>query len=431
MKNVTRFSKLIIVFLLSVFSFYQAKGDGVITIGTANYWLSNLPCYPYFGYSWSQCVYLQSEMGMSTAIQITQIAYHEYSYYSPYTMTDEQIYMKNVPYSTVTNTSYPDPANNGYTHVYSGSVTWPGPYLDSWVVFTLQTPFIWDGSSNISIVYEDHDIGWTSSYPYFYGSYIYPNNSSYAYNDNYWPSSGYTYSYRADIQLYWQDMPPGILNGTVTDAYSGLPIIGAKVTAGTDYAYTAADGTYSMELLAVTYNVIFEKAGYTTQSQYVYVSPNTTTTLNAALVEEAVPPSGVLAALRPPNNNVVDVTWGIPNGYYEIIYDDGTFENMTAWLEEGSLNALKFTPVGYPVNVTGGSVNIGDGTFPPGGDQLQTFGIAVFDDDGPNGYPGTYLGSIEVEPQAFGWVSFDLSSLGITFSSGEFYIGMQQGGNWP
>ncbi|MCX6234522.1 MAG: carboxypeptidase-like regulatory domain-containing protein, partial [Bacteroidetes bacterium] len=426
MKKATQLSKLMIIILLSVFMFYShADADGVKTIGTGTGTEQYTPLDDYWMYSWSEIVYQQSDIGLGSVL-INQIAFQVAVPASTTLKQNQQVYMKNVGYSTITSNAYPNPTANGYTLVYSGNVN----LLTGWVVITFQAPFVYDGT-NLSIVWENRNGAYYYPYTYFY----YTSRASsckYRYQDNSFPTDAGTIgAYQANIQLYWAEIPPATLDGTVTDAYTGLPILGAKVTAGTTVMYTLEDGTYTTPIVPMTYNIIFEKPGYTTQSQYVYVAPGSTTTVDKALWEEAVPPSGVLAALRPPNNNVVDVTWGIPNGYYEVIYDDGTFENMTAWLEEGSLNALKFTPVGYPVNVTGGSVNIGDGTFPPGGDQLQTFGIAVFDDDGPNGYPGTYLGSIEVEPQAFGWVSFDLSSLGITFSSGEFYIGMQQGGNWP
>jgi hypothetical protein len=44
----------------------------------------------------------------------------------------------------------------------------------------------------------------------------------------------------------------------------------------------------------------------------------------------------------------VNLTWGLPQGHYEIIYDDGVAETVTAWGLGGNLNALRFTPAGYP-----------------------------------------------------------------------------------
>jgi len=96
---------------------------------------------------------------------------------------------------------------------------------------------------------------------------------------------------------------------------------------------------------------------------------------------------------------------------------------MTAWaIGGGSYNALKFTPVEYPVTIMGGSINIGDGTYPHGGDNLQPFNLLVFDDDGEDGMPGTLVGTFEIEPTAFGWVGFDIYRPGaeIVFDDGDF-----------
>ncbi len=126
----------------------------------------------------------------------------------------------------------------------------------------------------------------------------------------------------------------------------------------------------------------------------------------------------------------MNITWGLPQGPYEIIYDDGQFENMTAWAVEGNINALKFTPINsYPVQILGGKVHIGDGSYPSGTD-LQPFTMAVYDDDGTMGLPNTELTSVEVTPTHYGWVEFTFPTP-VTITSGDFYIGMIQGGNYP
>jgi hypothetical protein len=58
------------------------------------------------------------------------------------------------------------------------------------------------------------------------------------------------------------------------------------------------------------------------------------------------------------------VTWGDGMGPYEVIYDDGTAENFTAWALPGNMNAVKFTPASYPATVYGGKIFVGDGSFP-------------------------------------------------------------------
>ena len=78
-----------------------------------------------------------------------------------------------------------------------------------------------------------------------------------------------------------------------------------------------------------------------------------------------------------------------------------------------SMHAVKFTPLGYPATAIGGQIYVGDGSFP--GPFLGTeFGIALFDDDGPGGLPGTMLDSSGVTVNNYGWVSFDWISATIT-----------------
>ena len=94
----------------------------------------------------------------------------------------------------------------------------------------------------------------------------------------------------------------------------------------------------------------------------------------------------------------------------------------------GSWNAVKFTPSGYPATVIGGKFYVGDGSFP--GPFLGTeFGVAIFDDDGANGLPGTMLDSTGVTVNNYGWVSLDW--MGATIEDGSFYLAMYQSGNSP
>lgn len=64
----------------------------------------------------------------------------------------------------------------------------------------------------------------------------------------------------------YQEMPTGVVTGTVTNANDGLPVEGATVSAlpGTRSTETADDGTYSLRLLPGSYTLRFAADGYTT-----------------------------------------------------------------------------------------------------------------------------------------------------------------------
>jgi len=130
----------------------------------------------------------------------------------------------------------------------------------------------------------------------------------------------------------------------------------------------------------------------------------------------------------------VTLTWDPPEGIepveYEIIYDDGVMENAVAWNVVGSQFAVRFTPGGYPCDILEFQMHIWDGTW-PAGNILNPMQIIVYDDDGPNGFPGTELGMIEVTPANYNWVIFDISSLGVTITSGDFYLSHKQIGTYP
>ncbi|HML86718.1 MAG TPA: hypothetical protein PKE52_16300, partial [Bacteroidales bacterium] len=184
------------------------------------------------------------------------------------------------------------------------------------------------------------------------------------------------------------------VNGIVTNGLTGLPIIGAMVNIQDSIVYTDMSGHYAMYQNVGTRPVVVSKAGFDNYTGNVTVAAGTNT-FNFQLFESTAAPSAVLAVVNT-GNTAVNLTWGVPQSPYEIIYDDGTFENITSWSSAGNINALKFTPIAqYPVSITGGKVNIGDGSYPAGGNPLVAFEMAVYDDDGALGYPGTELARIE------------------------------------
>lgn len=116
------------------------------------------------------------------------------------------------------------------------------------------------------------------------------------------------------------------------------------------------------------------------------------------------------------------------NSYWPwtIIYDDGTPDEYFAWVNPGGFTAVRFTPPGNTVKVTGGQLYVGDGTFPVGGYWLGSeFTICLFDDDGPDNMPGTLLESVVVPINNYDWVVFD-SIFDSDFYGGDFYIAMMQ-----
>ena len=227
---------------------------------------------------------------------------------------------------------------------------------------------------------------------------------------------------------------PAYIAGIVTSAATGNPIIGAKITVGTASSYsTGPNGSYYVSIYPVgTFSASCNKAGFdgSTAGPYTFTQGNTITQ-NFALLENLNPPTNVTATLNA-GVTAVNLTWNIPSGNYESLYDDGTQEGFQIWTFAGSYNAVKFTPVGYPCTVNGGKINIGTQTnYPVGSNPLVPFQFLVYDASGGGGAPGVQIaGPFDYTPTAYGWNSFTFS-IPVTIASGSFYIVQKQGGDNP
>ena len=170
---------------------------------------------------------------------------------------------------------------------------------------------------------------------------------------------------------------PATLYGVVTDCDDGFPVSNVTVTAtntATDDVYTGetdATGNYEFNVDEGTYDINFFKLSYLpTDVNDIYAPAGTMTEVNACVVENPYPVQWVVAD---PNeaDNACMVTWSLPMGPYEIIYDDGSAENYFAWVQAGGAVAVKFTPAGYPASVVGGRLYVGDGSYPEGASFIE------------------------------------------------------------
>jgi hypothetical protein len=106
-------------------------------------------------------------------------------------------------------------------------------------------------------------------------------------------------------------------------------------------------------------------------------------------------------------------------------WDDGSAENYFSWTIPNGMVSVKYHPPGYPLRILGGSIYVGDGSFPEGADFIgSNMRILIFDDDGPNNLPGTVLDSTTIIINNFEWVAFD--GLNTIIEEGDFFIGMEQ-----
>ena len=228
---------------------------------------------------------------------------------------------------------------------------------------------------------------------------------------------------------------PAVLTGHVTNAANGVAVKGAKVVVNGNVTYSVDGGLYTLNVFpGGSYPATFTKAGYRdTTTAAITLTSGVTTTRDMAMQEVANPPSTPFTAALNGGSTAVNLNWGVPTGNYELIYDDGIAEITTVWAAEDNLNAVKFTPLAYPVSVVGGSVNIGAAADYPSGTapgSIHNFIVQAFDASGPGGTPGTALGHpVTVTPTSFGWNTFTLTDVSI--ASGNFFIVMTQKGTPP
>ena len=186
-----------------------AKAD-VVTIGEGTGTTYYFPIDNYFNYSCTQQIYFAEELG--TAGTINAISFY-YNYGTAYTTPNITMYMKNVSRSEFSSTT-------DYEPLALGDIVWSGdiaPTAAGWYTFTLDTPFQYDGTSNLLVAFFDG----TSGYPgtsYNWRQTTSPGSAYMAlryYSDSYCPDpynlgsysgSKMRYTYRSNVQI---DITPG------------------------------------------------------------------------------------------------------------------------------------------------------------------------------------------------------------------------------
>ena len=151
-------------------------GDISIGSGTATNNGNYLPTTDYYKYSLSQQIYTQSELG--GAGSITAIRF----YYSTSTSSNTRIldiYMTHTNSSTIT--SWQSQSSNSL--VFSGTHI----FTQGWNTITLDTPFAYNGTSNLLLTVDDNTGSWTTNSNFY--TYSTGDNRAICYrNDNTNPS---------------------------------------------------------------------------------------------------------------------------------------------------------------------------------------------------------------------------------------------------
>lgn len=127
-------------------------------VGTGTGTGSTNPITSCWGYSYTQQVYTAAEITAAGGVpaNISKIRFY-YSSGSTGSSTAWTIYMGNSSRTGFTSNTDWEPLAN-MTQVYTGTVTYPG--AGNWMEITLNTPFLWDGVSNIVVAVDENQPGW-------------------------------------------------------------------------------------------------------------------------------------------------------------------------------------------------------------------------------------------------------------------------------
>jgi hypothetical protein len=253
---------------VTVSAIFLAPQGGDVTIGSGTSTNSYIPTYSYYKYSLVQQIYTSAEMG--EAGTITKVAFKVSN--SKSTTRSIDIYLSHTSTSSFSSNSGWISQSTSY-RVFSGDVDF---LASGWTTITLNTPFEYDGTSNLLLTVDDNTGSYVSSSSDSPTFYVYSANSNtaiYKYNDytNYNPASMSTSGTRLQTKnqvVFTKEVPstegyltvsPNALDFTYAEGEGpseaqGVALIGANlqgnvtVAMPTGYEVSSNGSTYASTL---------------------------------------------------------------------------------------------------------------------------------------------------------------------------------------
>ena len=157
---------LLIALLLLITALSFAE---IYTIGSDYTYNTNIPLTTMMAYSWSKSLISVADIqtaGLNGVAAITAIGFYPAGESPSRTFTNQEIYLRNTDLAVQNNSC---PNIEDYSLAYRGDVTFQG---GDWNTCTFSIPFIWDGLSNIEIVWlNNHGVSYTGSF-FFRNDYV-------------------------------------------------------------------------------------------------------------------------------------------------------------------------------------------------------------------------------------------------------------------
>lgn len=149
-------------------------------------------------HSWINYVLPSEQIGEAMSINEIQFQVAD----SPVNVVKENqlVYMKLTTDSEVV-ANYPDPTNSGFTLVYNGTATWDN---SGWQGIVLDSDFIYDGVSNLQIVWENRSGGMPIGTPKLYYTVGTPNTLAWKYGGAFPTVDGSRYPFIPNTKLGYE-----------------------------------------------------------------------------------------------------------------------------------------------------------------------------------------------------------------------------------
>lgn len=182
------------------------KSPESVIVGTSTETNVNTPIYPWYGYSFTQTLYFQSELNFEGKV-INQIGY-QYAGPNNNVQFEIEVYLTHTTLTEITSTIQ----LTGFTKVYDGPCTCNAG--EEFTTFEI-TPFYYNNTDNLIVTILEKKPGWNNSNDVFYSTPVSSGslcigqwNDGTAYDPNNLPSS-YQIGYRANTKFFMDDVPTG------------------------------------------------------------------------------------------------------------------------------------------------------------------------------------------------------------------------------
>jgi len=207
-------------------------GIVVIGDGTAN---NNLPINPFYGYTYSQSIFLQSEINVPDQ-RIESVYYYWNGVAEAVDSNDWTIYMGHTAATEFASTTDWMPLAN-LSQVFSGTIALPA--TAGWIEIPLTAPFIYNNTDNLVIAVDENAPSYDGSSQFFYSTAAATNRSLRYYSDSTNPDpaapvEGTLVLAYPNVMLELGDIPTGppepVTLVSPANGATGMPIEGFNLT---------------------------------------------------------------------------------------------------------------------------------------------------------------------------------------------------------